>query len=57
MLTNEKITNKKYAEALEHTGFTQEVRKLINDNFHDEKRHLEYIKEKVDELVDSKASA
>jgi uncharacterized protein (TIGR02284 family) len=50
MLTNEKITNKKYADALEHKGFTQESRKLIQGNFNDEKRHLEYIKEKLSEF-------
>lgn len=50
MLTNEKITNKKYADALDHNGFTQEARQLIQDNFNDEKRHLEYIKEKLNEL-------
>jgi uncharacterized protein (TIGR02284 family) len=50
MLTNEKITNKKYADALEYTGFTQEARNLIQSNFNDEKRHLEYVKEKISEL-------
>ncbi|HXH55402.1 MAG TPA: DUF2383 domain-containing protein [Gammaproteobacteria bacterium] len=50
MLTNEKITNKKYADALDHNGFTQEARQLIQNNFNDEKRHLEYIKQKLDEL-------
>jgi rubrerythrin len=55
MLTNEKITNEKYADILEYTGFTQETRKLIHDNFSDEKRHFKYIKEKLDALVDNKA--
>ena len=50
MLTNENITNEKYADALEYKGFTQEVRKLIHDNYNDEKRHLDYIKKKLAEL-------
>jgi rubrerythrin len=50
MLTNEKITNKKYADALEYKGFNQEVRKLIQENFNDERRHLEYVKEKISEI-------
>lgn len=50
MLTNEKITNKKYTDALEYHGFTSEIRQLIAANTHDEKRHLEYIKTTIQEL-------
>lgn len=50
MLTNEVLTNKKYADALEYQGFTQPIRSLIQANFDDEKRHLEYIKGKIKEL-------
>ena len=44
------ITNAKYKEALAFDKFIPEVLTLIDANFHDEKRHLEYIKEKVEEL-------
>lgn len=50
MITNEKITNKKYAAALEFSGFTREVRQLIRDNYQDEQRHLKYVEEKLEEL-------
>lgn len=57
MMTNEKITNKKYAEALEYKGLTQEVRSLISTNFHDEKAHLAYIHQKVTEYENETISA
>ena len=50
MVMNEGITNKKYKDALSYHGFTQEVRTLIQLNLNDEKRHLEYVKEKLKEL-------
>jgi len=50
MVTNEKITNSKYHEALEYTGFTREIREQISQNFNDEKRHLAYVEKKLAEL-------
>jgi len=53
MIMNEKITNKKYQEALEYQSLPHELRSLINANFHDEKDHLAYISKKVAEYEKS----
>jgi len=50
MMTNEKLTNTRYNEALEHKVFTNEIKQQISENLHDEKRHLEYIKNKLSEF-------
>lgn len=47
MITNEKLTNHYYHNALEYKGFTQEVRHMITQNYHDEQRHLAYIEKTV----------
>jgi uncharacterized protein (TIGR02284 family) len=55
MLSNETLTNKKYAEALAEAlelGSTKEMCDLIRDNLHDEKRHYEYIKTSLTELAE-----
>ena len=50
MVTNEKITNKKYQEALEYQGLPREARSLITTNYQDEKTHLAYVEKKVTEF-------
>ena len=50
MIQNEEIINKKYKEALECEEFDEELLTLIDKNYEDEKRHLEYIKQKVEAL-------
>ncbi|MBJ6724051.1 DUF2383 domain-containing protein [Geomesophilobacter sediminis] len=47
MQTNEKQTNKKYAEAHE-LDFPQEIKSIITVNLSDEQRHLSYIQEILD---------
>ncbi len=42
MYTNEKMTNKKYAEAT-LLDFPVEVKKIVLKNYEDEKRHLAYV--------------
>jgi uncharacterized protein (TIGR02284 family) len=44
METNEVLTNKTYKEALDHNDLPDETRKIIEKNYSDEKRHLEYIR-------------
>ncbi len=44
MLTNEKLTNKRYEKALE-SDFSEDILELIRQNREDERRHLEYIQE------------
>ena len=51
MIMNEALTNKKYHDALEYTGFTEEVRALIRANYEDEKKHKAYIESKVSEIA------
>ncbi len=54
MITNEETTNKKYEDALSYNGFPKELKSLMQSNFNDEKRHLEYVKEKLKELENEK---
>lgn len=44
METNEVLTNKTYANALESNEMPKEVRTLVEKNYEDEKRHLNYIR-------------
>jgi uncharacterized protein (TIGR02284 family) len=44
METNEVLTNKTYKKALDDDSLSIEIRKLIERNYSDEKRHLEYIR-------------
>lgn len=50
METNEKLTNKKYAEASEW-DVPLEARTIIQRNYSDEQRHLEYVQEKLQEII------
>ena len=53
MRTNEQLTNRKYAEALEN-DLPPEIRPLIEENFRDEQTHLRFIEEKLDLWVREK---
>lgn len=44
MRSNERLTNKKYAEAAK-ADFPQHVKLMIETNYTDEQRHLEYIED------------
>jgi uncharacterized protein (TIGR02284 family) len=51
MRANEEMTNKKYKEALEENdNLPIDIRRVIEANYSDEKRHLEYIKYTLNEL-------
>lgn len=43
MQVDEKITNKAYAQALNNQNLPQTIRSLIEKNYNDEKRHLTYV--------------
>ncbi|MBD3345190.1 MAG: DUF2383 domain-containing protein [Chitinivibrionales bacterium] len=43
---NEKLTNKKYSNA-HGLDLPQEIKTVIDENYDDEKRHLQYIQEKL----------
>lgn len=42
MLTNERITNKKYSECL-NNSMPENIRSLVDNNYKDEQRHLAYV--------------
>jgi uncharacterized protein (TIGR02284 family) len=46
MLTNEKLTNKMYKDAMSW-DLSQEAKSLIERNYGDEQRHLHYIEQKL----------
>jgi len=48
MKTNEQLTNKKYGDA-RSAGFDQTAMSVIEKNYDDEKRHLQYIEEAIRE--------
>ncbi len=51
MASNEKITNDKYHSAsLYSEGLSAELQKQILKNYEDEKRHMQYITQKIEEL-------
>ncbi|MCE5186505.1 MAG: PA2169 family four-helix-bundle protein [Planctomycetaceae bacterium] len=45
MLSNEKITNRKYQDAYENWDLDPEVLAVVSDNYEDERRHLSYIED------------
>jgi uncharacterized protein (TIGR02284 family) len=45
MQGNEKLTNRTYHKALEHPFWTDEIRTVLQANWADERRHLEFIEE------------
>lgn len=47
MRDNERLTNRRYAKALETPGLPDEVRSLIAANREDERRHLAWIEARV----------
>ncbi|MEX0797941.1 MAG: demethoxyubiquinone hydroxylase family protein [Bacteriovoracaceae bacterium] len=48
MRQNEEITNKKYADALKELSSEPEVSKVLNHNYEDERKHLVFIKEALE---------
>lgn len=51
MQLNEKLTNRIYARAARWKGVPEDIVLIINGNFDDEKRHLQYLDAKLDELT------
>ncbi len=51
MRGNEELTNRKYQNALNLTNLTPEVRSLLERNFSDEQRHLQWIRSQLDARV------
>lgn len=47
MQTNEELTNSYYRRALEMEGLSPEIRDLLEKNFADEQRHLQWIKDQL----------
>jgi uncharacterized protein (TIGR02284 family) len=47
MQTNEEVTNSYYRRALEMRDLSPEVRSLLEKNFADEQRHLQWIKDQL----------
>jgi uncharacterized protein (TIGR02284 family) len=45
LLSNEKITNRKYQEAYENWDLDPEALAVVSDNYEDERRHLSYIED------------
>ncbi len=57
METNEKLTNRRYAEAVEKTGVPSDIRILLEANYKDEQEHLRYIEDRLDFTVREKDDA
>ncbi|HRI69035.1 MAG TPA: ferritin-like domain-containing protein [Polyangium sp.] len=47
MQTNEELTNSYYRRALEMPDLSPDIRALLEKNFTDEQRHLQWIKEQI----------
>jgi uncharacterized protein (TIGR02284 family) len=45
MLSNEKLTNRKYQDAFENWDLEPEALAVVSDNYEDERRHLSYIED------------
>jgi uncharacterized protein (TIGR02284 family) len=45
LLSNEKITNRKYHDAYENWDLDPEALAVVSDNYEDERRHLSYIED------------
>lgn len=45
MLSNEKITNRKYQDAYDNWDLEPEALAIVSDNYEDERRHLSYIED------------
>lgn len=50
MDTNEIITNRSYDDMLKDEDLPSDIRKMIEQHSNDEKRHLAYIKKKLEEI-------
>jgi len=51
MLSNERFTNSRYAEAMHDVSFPDDVRELVAKNRADEARHLDWIEKAIDRRV------
>lgn len=51
MRGNEELTNRSYQAALQMSDITPEVRSVLEKNYADEQRHLEWIKAQLDARV------
>jgi uncharacterized protein (TIGR02284 family) len=54
MRSNEQLTNRKYAKALEEKGLPSDIRDLLERDYADEQRHLHYVEDRLDYLVEEK---
>jgi uncharacterized protein (TIGR02284 family) len=54
MRSNEQLTNRKYAKALEEIGLPSDVRDVLENCYADEQRHLQYVEDRLDYLVEEK---
>lgn len=50
MQGNEKLTNRRYAEATEWMDASNEIRNIVKRNYQDEQRHLRYIEDTLKTL-------
>jgi uncharacterized protein (TIGR02284 family) len=57
MRGNEELTNKVYQNAVEMADLTPEIRSLLERNYSDEQRHLQWIKNQLDRRVWEKRAA
>jgi uncharacterized protein (TIGR02284 family) len=54
MRSNEQLTNRKYAKALEEKGLPSDIRTVVENSYADEQGHLQYIEDRLDYLVEEK---
>jgi rubrerythrin len=54
MRSNEQLTNRKYAKALDELALPSDIRMLLEGGYADEQRHLQYIEDRLDYLVEEK---
>ncbi len=57
MRTNEQLTNRKYARAVEQEGLPSDIRALLETNYRDEQEHLRYVEDRLDFLVREKGGS
>jgi uncharacterized protein (TIGR02284 family) len=54
MRSNEQLTNRKYAKALDEKGLPSDIRDVLESCYADEQRHLQYVEDRLDYLVEEK---
>ncbi|MBD3316704.1 MAG: DUF2383 domain-containing protein [Chitinivibrionales bacterium] len=52
METNERLTNKRYADATKWSGLDPKVHEIIQTNYEDERKHLTYLEKTLGHKVD-----